>query len=170
MALPPLYRRVLGDDRFSALPGVLQRFHDAPTGGRARGTIDVTRGPGWLRNLVASLMGLPRSERDAPVVLEVRVEGERERWVRHLQGRRLVTVQWARGDLLMESFGPSFFSSKLEVEGPTPSITDPQGKMHSGFSATTTLDRTAFGIGPKFGAAMLGDEVKLDIELEVVKQ
>ena len=58
----------------------------------------------------------------------------------------------------------------LDVEGPTPPITDPQGKTHSGFSATTTLDRTAFGIGSKFPAAMLGDEVKLEIELEVIKQ
>jgi len=58
----------------------------------------------------------------------------------------------------------------LIVEGPTPAITDPKGKTHAGFSATTTLDRTAFNIGPKFAAAMLGDEVSLDIELEVIKQ
>ena len=58
----------------------------------------------------------------------------------------------------------------LDVEGPNGSMTDPKGKVHTGFSATTTIDRTAFGIGPKFPAAMLGDEVTLDIELEVIKQ
>ena len=58
----------------------------------------------------------------------------------------------------------------LEVEGPTPPITDKKGKLHAGYSATTTLDRMAFNIGPKYVAAMLGDDVKLDIELEVVKQ
>jgi polyisoprenoid-binding protein YceI len=58
----------------------------------------------------------------------------------------------------------------LEVEGPTPTVTDPRGKVHSGYSATTTIDRTAFNIGPKYAAAMLGDDVSLDIELEVVKQ
>jgi len=58
----------------------------------------------------------------------------------------------------------------LDVEGPRGSMTDPQGKVHTGFSATAAIDRTAFGIGPKFAAAMLGDEVMLDIELEVVKQ
>jgi polyisoprenoid-binding protein YceI len=58
----------------------------------------------------------------------------------------------------------------LEVEGPTTAITDPKGKLHAGYSATTTLDRTDFNIGPKFAAAMLGDDVNLDIELEVVKQ
>lgn len=58
----------------------------------------------------------------------------------------------------------------LDVVGPNGSMTDPNGHLHTGFSATTTIDRTAFGIGTKFPAAMLGDEVALDIELEVVKQ
>jgi polyisoprenoid-binding protein YceI len=49
-------------------------------------------------------------------------------------------------------------------------MTDPKGKVHTGFSATTTIDRTTFGIGPKFGAAMVGNDVSLDIELEVIKQ
>ena len=58
----------------------------------------------------------------------------------------------------------------LDVVGPNGSMTDPKGKVHTGFSASTTLDRTAFGIGPKFPAAMVGDDVALDIELEAIKQ
>ncbi len=58
----------------------------------------------------------------------------------------------------------------LDVVGPNGSMTDPKGKVHTGFSATTTLDRTTFGVGTKFPVAMLGDDVKLDIELEVIKQ
>ena len=60
----------------------------------------------------------------------------------------------------------------LEAEGPAGPVPgmDPQHKLHAGFSATTTISRSAFGIGAKFPAAMVGDEVKLDIELEVVKQ
>lgn len=58
----------------------------------------------------------------------------------------------------------------LEVEGPTPAVADQKGKMHAGYSASTKLDRTVFGIGSKYPAAMLGDEIALDIELEVVKQ
>jgi len=57
----------------------------------------------------------------------------------------------------------------LDVEGPTPPITA-RGKVHMGFSATTTISRTAFGIAPNMAAAMLGDEVKLTIELDAVKQ
>ncbi len=58
----------------------------------------------------------------------------------------------------------------LDVEGPNGSMTDPQGHVHTGFSATTTIKRTDFGIGTKFPAAMVGDEVSLDIEIEAVKQ
>jgi polyisoprenoid-binding protein YceI len=43
-------------------------------------------------------------------------------------------------------------------------------KPHAGFSATTTISRTAFGIGTKYPAAVLGDDVPLSIEMDVVKQ
>jgi len=58
----------------------------------------------------------------------------------------------------------------LDVVGPNGSMTDPKGRMHTGFSASTTIDRTAFGIAPKFPAAAVGDDVSLDIELEAIKQ
>ncbi len=59
----------------------------------------------------------------------------------------------------------------LDVEGPNGPFESPMDhKPHSGFSATATLNRTAFGIGTKYPAALVGDDVKLTIELEVVKQ
>jgi polyisoprenoid-binding protein YceI len=58
----------------------------------------------------------------------------------------------------------------LTVTGPSGPIEGMDKKQHSGFSATTTITRTAFGIGPKFPAAIVGDEVKLTIELDVAKQ
>jgi polyisoprenoid-binding protein YceI len=58
----------------------------------------------------------------------------------------------------------------LAVEGPTGPAPGMDHKPHSGFSATTTISRTAFNIGSKFPAAIVGDDVKLTIELEVVKQ
>jgi polyisoprenoid-binding protein YceI len=58
----------------------------------------------------------------------------------------------------------------LEAEGPTGPVPGMDHKPHAGFSATTTISRSAFGIGTKYPAAMLGEDVKLDIELEVVKQ
>jgi polyisoprenoid-binding protein YceI len=58
----------------------------------------------------------------------------------------------------------------LDVEGPTAPVTDRRNKVHCGFSATATTHRTDFGIAPKMPAAMLGDEVKLTIEIDAVKQ
>ncbi len=58
----------------------------------------------------------------------------------------------------------------LDVEGPSAPAPGMDHKPHSGFTATTTISRTAFGIGAKFPSAILGDDVKLTIELEVVKQ
>jgi polyisoprenoid-binding protein YceI len=59
----------------------------------------------------------------------------------------------------------------LDVEGPsTPVQSGMDHKLHSGFSATTTISRTAFGVGANFPTALVGDDAKLTIELEVVKQ
>jgi polyisoprenoid-binding protein YceI len=58
----------------------------------------------------------------------------------------------------------------LDVEGPATPGEGMDHKLHSGFTATTTISRTAFGIGTKFPSAVVSDEVKLTIELEVVKQ
>jgi polyisoprenoid-binding protein YceI len=58
----------------------------------------------------------------------------------------------------------------LHVEGPTGPVQGMDHKQHSGFSATTTISRSAFGIGTSFPASMVGDEVKLSIDLDVAKQ
>jgi polyisoprenoid-binding protein YceI len=58
----------------------------------------------------------------------------------------------------------------LAVEGPTAQVTDQRGRVHCGFSATATIIRTDYGIAPKAPAAMVGDEVKLTIEVDAIKQ
>ncbi|MGO9316842.1 MAG: YceI family protein [Terracidiphilus sp.] len=58
----------------------------------------------------------------------------------------------------------------LDVEGPSTPVEAMDHKTHSGFSATTTISRTAFGIGTSFPAFLVGDEVKLTIEIEIIKQ
>ena len=57
----------------------------------------------------------------------------------------------------------------LEVEKPTGPLTA-MGKTHMGFSATTTLKRTDFGIGTKYPSTMIGDDVKLTIDLDLTRQ
>ncbi len=58
----------------------------------------------------------------------------------------------------------------LQVEGPTGPVTGMDRKPHSGFSATTTLNRIAFGIGANMPGAMLGEDVAITIDLEAVQQ
>ena len=58
----------------------------------------------------------------------------------------------------------------LQVEGPMGPVPGMDHKPHAGFSATTTISRNAFGIGTKYPAAVLGDDVPLSIEMDVVKQ
>jgi polyisoprenoid-binding protein YceI len=61
-------------------------------------------------------------------------------------------------------------SVTFDVDGPAPPQTSKDGKVRSGFSATGTLKRTDFNFGPKFGAPVLGDDVKFTIDVEIDKQ
>jgi len=58
----------------------------------------------------------------------------------------------------------------LTVEGPAGPVEGMDHKQHAGYSATTTISRSAFGIGSKFPAAVVGDDVKLSLDLDVAKQ
>jgi len=58
----------------------------------------------------------------------------------------------------------------LAAEGPRGPISGMDHKQHAGFSASTTIKRSDFGIGGKFPTTMVGEEVKLNIELDVAKQ
>ncbi len=58
----------------------------------------------------------------------------------------------------------------LDVEGPSGPAQGMDHKPHVGFSATTTISRTAFGVASGMPAVMLGDEVTLTIEIDAAKQ
>ncbi len=61
----------------------------------------------------------------------------------------------------------------LDAVGPTGEVKDPMGNTRRGVSATTTIDRRAFGLtwGKVVEAGpVVGDEVKIEIESELVKQ
>jgi len=58
----------------------------------------------------------------------------------------------------------------LDVEAPTGPVSGMGKKQHLGFSATTTVNREDFGVGAGMPTTMLGDDVKLTIELDFVKQ
>jgi polyisoprenoid-binding protein YceI len=62
----------------------------------------------------------------------------------------------------------------LDVDGPTPEINDPWGNARRGFSATTTVNRRDFNLTYnnllKTGEAVVGDVVKIQIDVEMVKK
>jgi polyisoprenoid-binding protein YceI len=62
----------------------------------------------------------------------------------------------------------------LDVDGPTPEIADMHGNARRGFSAATTINRKDFGLSYnsllKTGEAVVGDMVKIQIDVELTKQ
>jgi polyisoprenoid-binding protein YceI len=55
----------------------------------------------------------------------------------------------------------------LDVEGPSAPMKDPRGNTHMGASATTTVNRKDFGVNG--GGMMVGDEVSITLDLEMVR-
>jgi len=62
----------------------------------------------------------------------------------------------------------------LDVDGPTPELTDPWGNLRRGLSATTAINRKDFNLVYnnllKTGDAVVGDKVKIQIDAEIVKK
>ena len=62
----------------------------------------------------------------------------------------------------------------LVVDGPTPELSDPWGNSRRGISATTTINRRDFNLTYnnllKTGEAVVGDNVKIQIDAEMVKK
>lgn len=58
----------------------------------------------------------------------------------------------------------------LAVDGPNGPVTGMDQKLHAGFTASASIDRKDFAIGASFPSGMVGDQVKLSIDLEIVKQ
>jgi polyisoprenoid-binding protein YceI len=62
----------------------------------------------------------------------------------------------------------------LDVDGPTPSVKDPWGNTRAGLTASTKINRKDFGVAfnalTETGGVVVGDEVKISIEAELVQQ
>jgi len=62
----------------------------------------------------------------------------------------------------------------LDVDGPMPEMTDPWGNSRRGISATTAVNRRDFNLVYnnllKTGEAVVGDNIKIQIDAEIVKK
>ena len=61
----------------------------------------------------------------------------------------------------------------FEMEGPTPPVKDPWGNTRAGVTGSTKINRKDFGVSfnalTEAGGVMVGDEVKITIEAELVQ-
>ncbi len=55
----------------------------------------------------------------------------------------------------------------LDVDGPSEPMKDPRGNIHMGASATTKISRKEYGVTG--GAMMVGDEIPITIDVEMVQ-
>ncbi|HVJ09147.1 MAG TPA: YceI family protein [Acidisarcina sp.] len=69
------------------------------------------------------------------------------------------------GDLTMHGVTKSV---TLDLDGPSQVMVDPKGVSHRGFSATTSIHRADFGL--TYGNGILGDDVKVSLDVEAIKQ
>lgn len=62
----------------------------------------------------------------------------------------------------------------LALEGPSKEQADPYGKIRRAFSATTMIHRQDYGLiwngNLKSGDAVVGDDVKVELDIELIKQ
>jgi polyisoprenoid-binding protein YceI len=68
------------------------------------------------------------------------------------------------GDLTIRGVTKSVM---LDVDGPTKPVNDGRGHSHMGASATTTVNRSDFGMTGY--QAMVGDEIKITIDVDLVQ-
>jgi len=75
------------------------------------------------------------------------------------------------GDLTLHGVTKSV---TFTVDGPSKEQADPYGKTRRGFSATTTIHRQDFGLvwqgTLKSGDEVVGDDVKVELNVEMIKQ
>ena len=62
----------------------------------------------------------------------------------------------------------------FDVEGPTASVKDPWGNVRAGITASAKINRKDFGVAfnamTETGGIVVGDEVKISIEAELIQQ
>ena len=74
---------------------------------------------------------------------------------------------WVRGNLTLHGVTKQVV---LDVQPIDPPASGSDNRTHAAFTATATIDRTAFNLGNNYPAAVIGDQVQLQIDLKVIEQ
>lgn len=96
-----LYQRILGE-QFFLLPKVLQNLHSDDKEGVYRGKCRVKRGKNLISNMLAKFLSLPKEGEDVEIIVNLKVDRQRELWHRCFNGQWFKSMQWQVGELLYE--------------------------------------------------------------------
>lgn len=116
-AAPCLYRDILGP-AFGALPPEIRHMHEGTSA--ATGEASVERGSNPLANLIANVIGFPKTAIKTPVTVHFDKSSKGEIWQRRFGADSFHSAQFAgtgrAGNLLTERFGLLNFDMALVVE------------------------------------------------------
>ena len=115
-----LYQRILGE-AWPHLPPSIQQLHQIHRQKSFRGQADITRGSGWLVNLIANIFGFPHAGQQVPLRVDFQVDDAgREHWHRQFADHSMRSIQYAGQDqqqwLLIEQFGWFRFAIALVLQ------------------------------------------------------
>lgn len=114
----PLYRRVLGEARFSALPPAIAALHRPWPALHTEGRTEIDGAEGPLAWLAARLFGFPAAGTGLPTEVTIEPAGDGERWTRQFGNARFHSMLTAskRDGHLVERFGPFSFELELQTD------------------------------------------------------
>ncbi|WDS37613.1 DUF4166 domain-containing protein [Pseudoxanthomonas sp.] len=112
----PLFKRVLGDVAFDALPEPVQALHASADQQCWRGQGTVLRGHHPLARLMAWATRLPPAGA-VPVAVTFGRQQDREHWRRTFGRHVMASTLWQQGDLLCERLGLVTFGFALVQQG-----------------------------------------------------
>jgi ParB-like chromosome segregation protein Spo0J len=112
MTAQSLFPSRLGPE-FAHLHPKLQWVHSGASRD-LRGTVTVQRGNSVIAKILGVLTSLPPTLENAPIRVQIDIEGEKQRWTRTYVGKHRMTSTLVRqGDCLVEQLGPASFTFRL---------------------------------------------------------
>jgi Domain of unknown function (DUF4166) len=98
---------------FAQLDPKLQWVHNGDSR-NLRGTVTVERGSSVVAKLLSVLTALPPALENAPIRVQIEIEGHDERWIRTYAGtHRMSSTLLKRGDAMQERVGPAALTFRL---------------------------------------------------------